>query len=374
MMKEQLMISADYAAFDAYMQSLGIRRVLCVCGDHVNRLHIGRYFENLEQRTGIAAVRFSGFSPNPDLSEVRAGTALYRDAGCDAVCGIGGGSAMDTAKCIKLYAAVPDAEDLLTQAIVPNEIPLLAVPTTAGSGSESTRYAVICDRGNKVSVTHESCIPDAVLLDPSLLLSLPLAQKQATAADALCHAVESMWSVHSDAESTELASQAIRLLMHNLEGYLQSDLSACAGMLNAANLAGRAINITATTAGHAMSYRVTLKYGMPHGAAVALCTERLFAHLSRDTSGCTDPRGEAHLRAALSRIADAMGCKDAAAASLRFTELTKQLNIHAPEAMCDDDLDELTASVNPTRLSRHPAALSAASIRALYAEMLNGRA
>ncbi len=101
--------------------------------------------------------------------------------------------------------------------IKPNNIPLLAVPTTAGTGSEATRFAVIYYGGNKQSVTSESLIPDAVVLDPDTLITLPLHQKKATMMDALCHSIESFWSINSTDESKEFSRTAIREILENAE-------------------------------------------------------------------------------------------------------------------------------------------------------------
>lgn len=96
---------------------------------------------------------------------------------CDLIIAVGGGSAMDVAKCIKLYAYMDPGINYLEQKIVPNDIPLLAVPTTAGTGSEATRYAVVYYKGEKQSVCDESCIPSAVLMDASVLKTRPLSEK-----------------------------------------------------------------------------------------------------------------------------------------------------------------------------------------------------
>ena len=186
-------------------------------------------------------VRFSDFKPNPLYDSVVEGVELFKKENCDSIFAVGGGSAMDVAKCIKLYSNMPgDGKDgaWLREKIVPNEIPFLAMPTTAGTGSEATRYAVIYYGGEKQSITSESFIPATVLMDPNSLKTLPLYQKKATMCDALCHSIESFWSVNSTEESRKYSAEAIREVLANMEGYLANREEANAGMLMAAHKAG----------------------------------------------------------------------------------------------------------------------------------------
>jgi alcohol dehydrogenase class IV len=277
---------------------------------------------------------------------------------------------MDVAKCIKLYANMESGENWLKQPVIPNDIPLFAVPTTAGTGSEATRFAVIYDHGVKQSVAHESCIPSAVLFDPDTLKSLPLYQKKATMLDAFSHAAESYWSVHSTAESRGYADAAIRQIMAAKEGYLAGTDAGNAAMLQAANTAGKAINITQTTAGHAMCYKLTGLYGISHGHAAALCNAVLFPYMLQNPDACTDPRGRAQLESALQGIADAMGCDTPAQAAEQFRSLLHELEITAPALRSEEDIRILCGTVNPERLRNHPAALNAETIEQLYRKIL----
>ena len=110
--------------------------------------------------------------------KVKQAIEIGKERSIDCVIGFGGGSAIDVAKCIKLYSNMDTEINYLEQLIIPNEVKLLVVPTTAGSGSEATRYAVIYYKGEKQSVTHESCIPALVLVDASVLETLPEYQRK----------------------------------------------------------------------------------------------------------------------------------------------------------------------------------------------------
>ena len=370
----QTIITAEnhYAGLDGWFRDHDIQTVLLVCDESIGFLpDITEKLKELEAQP-VTVVRFSDFRPNPAYESVVAGVRLFRETGCRAIMAIGGGSAMDVAKCIKLYSNMDsDGADgaFLRLPIVPNDIPFLAMPTTAGTGSEATRYAVIYYDGKKQSVTSESCIPGTVLMDPGTLKTLPLYQKKATMCDALCHAIESFWSVNSTDESRAYAKAAIEGVLTNLSGYLLNDQAGNAGMLMAAHLAGKAINITQTTAGHAMCYKLTSLFRIAHGHAAMLCDRVLFPWMIDHADRCTDPRGAAHLRDALDAIGQAMGCRDAREGAEKLASVFEQLELPVPQATAEQ-YKELSVSVNPDRLKNHPIALDEATIDYLYHQIL----
>ena len=274
-MQQILTASADYVELDEYFVQSGAKSILLVCDSAFGFLRIKDYFETLEARKGIRVVKFSDFQPNPLYESVVKGVEIFHENKCGLIAAVGGGSAIDVAKCIKLYSNMDSSENYLKQQIVPNDVPLFAVPTTAGTGSEATRYAVIYYNGAKQSVTDYSCIPSTVLFDASALKTLPMYQKKATMMDALCHAIESFWSVNSNEESMGYSQQAIEMIVANKASYLANEDAGNENMLKAANIAGKAINITQTTAGHAMCYKLTSLYGIAHGHAAAPCDKAL---------------------------------------------------------------------------------------------------
>lgn len=144
--------------------------------------YYSRFFAHVEElkKTKIKIVQFSDYQPNPLYESIVKGIKVFHREKCDAIIAVGGGSAIDVAKCIKLYSNMSGDGadgDYLKQKIIPNDIPFLVIPTTAGTGSEATRYAVIYYKDKKQSITSESCIPSAVLLDPQALKTLSLYQK-----------------------------------------------------------------------------------------------------------------------------------------------------------------------------------------------------
>lgn len=360
---------ADFGELEAHLKETGVKRLFLVCGASLSLLRINRWFEAFETQTGVKLVRFSDFSPNPTYGSVVEGVQLFLASGCDAVMAVGGGSAMDVAKCIKLFAKMDQRENYLTQTIVPNDIPLIVMPTTAGTGSEATRYAVIYYAGEKQTVTDCSCIPGTVLFDVSALTTLPGYQKKATMLDALCHAIESYWSVNSTAESRRYSKEAIEGVLCAMEGYLSGTDAGCAAMLYASNTAGKAINITQTTAGHAMCYKLTSLYGIAHGHAAAMCVAALWPWMLSHTPLCADQRGEAYLTQTFRDIAAAMHALTPEAAAEKFDRLLTALELPKLSANAEE-VELLRASVNPERLKNHPVRLDMDSIRQLYHTIL----
>lgn len=340
----------------AVLHKLGCRKFLLVCGGSFRRLPIADYFETLN----IPYVAFTDFIPNPQYDEVCRGVEVYRANGCDAIVAVGGGSAMDVAKCIKLYAKMADDVCYLEQPYVDTGIPLIVLPTTAGTGSESTRFAVIYHHGEKQSVHHDSILPDYAILEPAVLYTLPVYQKKCTMMDALGQAIESYWSVAATAESRELAARAILGIMRYWRGYIfEGDASATMEILRASNLAGQAIHITTTTAPHAMSYKLTTTYGLPHGHSVALCLPRVWEYMLT----CADK----DLRAVLNEIAAYMGAPSSEAAIEQLDEMMREMGLDGPATECrEQEIARLVSGVNLQRLGNHPVSLSTDVLRQLY--------
>ncbi len=370
-MQTVLTASADYTELDNYLLQSCAKCIFLVCGSSLGCLRIGAYFDSLEERLNIRVIRFSDFQPNPQYESAVRGAACFRENHCDLIAAVGGGSAMDVAKCIKLFSNMDSESHYLRQKIVPNDVPFLAVPTTAGTGSEATRFAVIYDQGEKQSVSDESCIPSAVLFDADALKTLPLYQKKATMMDAFCHALESFWSVHSTQESRAYAASAIRTVLANMEGYLENSDKGNANMMRAANEAGKAINLTQTTAGHAMCYKLTTLYGIAHGHAAALCNAVLFPYMLAHRELCIDSRGANVLEEAYDGIAAAMNCVSPDHAAARFREIVQMLAMPAPAVKTASDIDMLKTSVNQDRLKNHPVALTEEALEMLYRQILH---
>ena len=372
-MKQNIITPGEnYRGLDEWIQETGCKKILMVCDGSINyQKDFNAHLDEIDKLV-VEMICFFDFQSNPLYENVQNGVKLFREEKCDAIIAVGGGSAMDVAKCIKLYSNLPGEGGngaWLTADYVENDIPFLAMPTTAGTGSEATRYAVIYYDGKKQSVTSESFIPDTVLMDPNTLITLPPYQKKATMCDALCHAIESFWSVNSTEESKEYSKAAIQGVMEHMAGYLNNTEEGRAGMLRAANTAGKAINITQTTAGHAMCYKITSLFGCAHGHAAILCDRVLFSWMIQNADKCIDPRGEMYLKNILDEIGRAMGCSDAKAGADMLVSIFERLDLEIPTAT-EKQYEELKTSVNPVRLKNHPITLDVETIDILYHEVL----
>ena len=133
----------------AIKKERNVHHALLVCGNSFRKQGLYQQLEDALKKEGMELTEFSDFEPNPKYESVISGIKTYRQKGCDLILAAGGGSAMDVAKCIKLFNCMNVEENCLKQEIISNEIPFLAIPTTAGTGSEATRFAVIYYEGNK---------------------------------------------------------------------------------------------------------------------------------------------------------------------------------------------------------------------------------
>ncbi len=320
----------------------------------------------------INYVLFSDFSPNPKYEELVLGISKFKKNNCDYVVSYGGGSAIDIAKCIKLYGKAEECDNYLESEKKFNLIKHLAIPTTAGTGSESTRFAVVYKDGIKNSITHDSIIPNDVILNSSLLKTLPDYQKKSTMLDALCQAIESYWSVNSTVESKKYAKEAMMLILENMFKYLENDEMAMREIMKASNLAGRAINISQTTAAHAMSYKITSLYGTSHGHAVALCLPYIWEYMINNLDRCIDPRGKDYIVDVMHDLADIFECENVKEAIDKLKNIINELNLSIPQVNAVE-LDKLVNSINQERLKNNPIKLNKENIEEIYLKSLKSK-
>lgn len=367
---KQKLIFADggYSKFLEHLQGLGCKRALLVHGSSMLGMEIGRTLLSLPELLGIDVMEFTAFAPNPDIDSALAGARLCRREQCDLIIACGGGSAMDVAKCIRLFTEADTSREDWLAHLPEGKLPFIAVPTTAGTGSEATHFAVVYREGKKLSIAEDSNIPWAVLMDEKVLSGLPGRHKRAAFFDALCHAIESLWSVNATQESRIYAREALRLLLAAEPIYL-SEKCTMAGnmsMLLAAHYAGRAINISKTTAAHAMCYGLTSKLGLPHGQAALLCLLELWPYMAEKAGGDGDSRG------LFQDIAEAMGERENAGAMARLRELAVKYGMTGPlgQKTSGSLIGELSGSVNTERLQNHPMKLEKADFAELYRRIL----
>ena len=259
-----------FARLGEVLAELGVRRAVLVCGRHFAPTAKAMAADD----SRIAAV-FPGVEQNPQLSGVEETVRLCRETGADAVIGVGGGSAIDTAK----FAA----------AVAPNEggaldyyrglrafdansrLRIVAVPTTAGTGSEVTQVSVVSHESEKKTINHPAFMPSAAIVDPRLSATVPPRTTMNTGLDALAHALEGYWSRNHQPIPDLMAVEAVRLVLENLERAYRdgADMEARANMAYASLLGGLSFALPKTAACHACSYPLSELYHLPHGEACA---------------------------------------------------------------------------------------------------------
>lgn len=344
----------------------GVKRFMLICGNSFKKR---KEFDELCALSEYVCV-FSDFTSNPKYEEVCEGVRAFRQNDCDCIIAVGGGSAIDVSKCVKLFSTMSDGELYFRQPYLNNDVKLIAVPTTAGTGSESTKFAVIYYHGDKVSVSSDAALPGYALLDSEFLLELPVFQKKCTLLDALCQAIESWWSKRSTEESIGYSKKAIDLIMRHYREYVfENSAESARRIMLASNFAGRAINITTTTAPHAMSYKITSLFGLPHGYAVALCLPEVWRRMY-DTTECSDCRGKKHLDKIFEEIANEMREKDVCSAIRKIEDMLSEFGFDRPVAKSKEELDMLANSVNPERLGNSPVEFGNNDLKQMYKKIV----
>ncbi len=305
---------------------------------------------------------FSDYSSNPKYEEIKKGIEIFKQKKYKTIISIGGGSTIDVAKCIKIFSTMKNEYDFLEKKYIYNNIKHIAIPTTAGTGSESTGIAVMYYNGEKFSVDHSSILPDNAILDYTLLKSLPDYQKKSTVLDALCQAIESYWSKGATKESKVYAEKCISLILENYEKYLNNDENSYKNILLASNYSGKAINISRTTAAHSMSYKLTTIYGISHGHAVALCLIPIWKLLLEKS------KKDIKLTDILLQIAKFFETDNISDSIKNFERILNEFRLPKIK-INEDELSILVNSVNVERLKNNPIIFTFNEIENLYKDI-----
>ncbi len=327
---------------------------------------------------GLAVTVIDNTPPEPDVKDVDAVMDAARSAGgIDLVVGIGGGSAMDVAKIVAVLLAHPvSLRDLLNKAPIPGRgLPNVMVPTTAGTGSEATPNSIILvpEDELKVGIVSPLLMPDVVILDPLLTLSLPAHVTASTGMDALTHAIECYCSKKGNPFSDLYGLEAIRLIARSLRRAHDDgrDLQARADMLLGAFYGGACIATSSTTAVHALAYPLGGKYRIPHGLSNAI----LLPFVMEFNLEGSEPRFAAMARAMGLKV-DGMADR---AAGERFiaelVDLNADLGIKSTlrdKGVAEADLDGLVeGAAKVTRLlDNNPRPMSRSDMRTIYERLM----
>lgn len=322
---------------------------------------------------GYEVTHFYDFEENPKLHSIEKGLKIFKKNKCDFVIAVGGGSAMDTAKLINVLAVnsgKPDDYIKGKVSITKKGRILVAIPTTAGSGSEATKFAVVYINKIKHSLEHGLVVPDYAIVDPQLMLSLPKNVTASSGMDALSQAIESYWAVNSTNESRKYARGSIKLVMANLANSVSNPSEKSReNMAMAAHLAGKAINITRTTACHAISYPTTSYFNVPHGHAVALTIPSMLAYnLNVNEDDLLDKRGAAYIKKTINEIAKLLGASSVDEASAKIISLMKQIGLATKLSelgiKSNEDIELIIKNgFDPSRVRNNPRKLTEEALR-----------
>ncbi|MBO0456002.1 iron-containing alcohol dehydrogenase [Enterococcus hulanensis] len=255
---------------------------------HLNHLNVKKAFvladsflvenglvKKIQQKTGAVIGGFtSDIEPNPTIQNVESAVNMVKEMGADCLIAFGGGSVMDCAKATAAAVAHDcDVQDLISGMQINKALPIIAIPTTAGTGSEVTAGAVLSDKekGIKTAIFSPAIFPKLAIVDPVLTYSVPKKVTAITGIDVLAHAFDAMTSKKANDVTDALALQAAKLAIKNLPKVVSNGLDKKARnqMSKASTIAGLAFSQTGTTASHACSYILTAKYNVPHGEACA---------------------------------------------------------------------------------------------------------
>lgn len=353
-------------AIDQILEKQNSKRILLLTGNQsFNNKSLIDYFSNLTKKKDVT--HYQGFSSNPDFDELSHVLQDLKGANPNLIIAVGGGTILDYSKLISIYLKNPQCINEDFKKINGSEViaPILAIPTTAGSGSEATHFAVIYRDGKKYSVTSKHIKPQFVVIDALLTHTMPPYLTACTGMDALCQAMESLWSVNANTTSKEFATKALKKIVPNLIKAVQNpDHTSRKNMCLGAFYAGKAIDITKTTGPHAFSYHLTTHYNIPHGQAVSMTMEA-FIKLNYDYIG-------KDVQEIFQRMFNISTCAELID---KFTNIKKSIgldiNLNDIGLNNSNEWQAYQENVNIERLSNNPAKIDFMQIRKLLTENHN---
>lgn len=258
------------------LDKISAKSVYIISGPHLNKMGVVGQIAEICSQYGAKVASFTETEANPCVATVELAAKGLAESGSDCIIALGGGSPMDVAKAVGVIAKYGgDITDYEGGGKVPGDIiPIIAIPTTAGTGSEVTTFSVITDheRNYKFTVFSDKLLPAYAVLDPKLLTSMPVSVAAATGMDAMVHAIESYLSKASNPFTDCMAEKAMELLGRNIRGFVadRTNLEAAGAMLLGSTFAGIAFNSARLGNVHAMAHPVGGFFNVAHGVANAI--------------------------------------------------------------------------------------------------------
>ena len=346
------------------IDSLECRKLLLVRGENSFKNFSAKIIDSICIEHSTFIVSKSRIS----VEYLKEGLEYYAENNFDSVLCVGGGSVIDMGKLISIFSSnrAPFTEYLDHNKKLNNRSnSLIAVPTTSGSGSEATHFAVLFKGSTKYSVANQSILPDFAIVDSELTYSVPKLQVAISGMDALCQGIESFWSPKADKESREFSRRSIKLIFENIENaVLTSDIDALKMMSEGSYYAGKAINIAKTTGAHALSYPLNYFFGIPHGHAVALSIPYFY-----ELNGAENDSKNKVISKRMSELNTILGSDNCyeAAGILRQKIRKIGLNLKLPKIIVyDKEVSKIISNVNFERLNNNPVKIDEQSIKNIF--------
>lgn len=251
-------------------------KVMIVSGSGITS-SIGKKAKDLLETHNKTVLLFSEIEPNPSVDTIRKAIDLGKKENIEIIVAIGGGSALDAGKAIA--AGVPSKEvidDLIGLEKVKSILPLIAIPTTSGTGSEVTRYSILVKEGKKVAIVSTKILPALSIIDPELTMNMPANITIDTGLDALSHLLEGYFSNNSSPISDLYALEGLKFFKESFDGAVKNAYKDREGMSYASLMGGLTINTAGSGLAHAIGYPLTVHLGIPHGRANAIVMPYLF--------------------------------------------------------------------------------------------------
>ena len=359
------------------ISDIGAKKILLITGKDSyktsgSKEKLAQYLDN------VIIKRFFDFEVNPNIKDVQIGIDIISSFKPDLVIAIGGGSVIDIAKLINIFAVHVTKEKEIfefvnkSSSVTRPGLPLIAIPTTSGTGSEATHFAVVYIGNKKYSFAHKYVLPNYAIINPSLSYNNPIYIKACSAFDALSQAIESFWAVGSSEESKNYSREAIKIILKSIEmAVVEGDEKSMFRMSLAANLAGKAINISKTTAAHAISYPITKYLNIPHGHAVALTLGRFFVLNSQYSANqLNDIRGIDYFDSIIKELFDLFDCSGSEKTSRKWYQIMSNIGLETDlkSIFSEKNIDYklIENDINLERLNNNPVKVNSTQIKDLF--------
>ncbi len=358
------------------IKNRGFKKIFVASDPDLIKFGITAKVTNLLDAAGIEYSVFSDIKPNPTVENVQSGVEAFKAAGADAIVAIGGGSSMDTAKAIGIIITNPEFADVRSlEGVAPTKnpcVPIIAVPTTAGTAAEVTINYVITDVQNKRKFpcidVHD--IPVVAVVDPDMMSTMPAGLTAATGMDALTHAIEGYTTLGAWELSDMFHIKAIEIIARSLRAAVKNDPEGRNGMALGQYIAGMGFSNVGLGVDHSMAHTLSAYYDMPHGAACATLLPTVMAFNAEAT-------GEKYRE-----IARAMGVKGvdemtqeeyrkAAVDAVRQLAEDVGIKVSLKGIVKEEDLDQLSIDAyNDACRPGNPREVSVEDIKALYRSLM----